>query len=172
MTKCEQNFFFESSAVLTGYECTSLCKLRTMTADDLSEVTVIEQACYRQPWGAELFQRELDNPLAYVIVCVVAEEIAGYICFWDIAAEVEIHNVATKPALRGKGVGRALMDYLFRYIDFHGIDSAFLEVRSGNTTAIKLYEKFAFHSVDRRRNYYSDGEDALLMAWRRKNQPV
>ncbi len=172
MNKCEQKIASGPFSFLPCYhESTLPCKLRAMTAGDLSEITAIEQACYSQPWCVELFQRELDNPLAYAIVCLVEDEIAGYICFWDIAAEIEIHNVATKPVLRGKGVGRALMDCVFSYIDSHGIDSAFLEVRSSNTTAIKLYEKFAFLTIDKRRHYYSDGEDALLMEWRRHCQP-
>lgn len=172
MHKCEQNSPSGSADFLSCYHEAMLpCTLRTMTVDDLSEVTAIEQACYRQPWGPELFQRELDNPLAYVIVCVVEEAIAGYLCFWDIAAEVEIHNVATKPALRGKGVGQMLMDCVFRYIESHGVDSAFLEVRSSNHTAINLYKKYAFDVIDRRKQYYADGEDALLMEWRRHGQP-
>ncbi|MDY0189641.1 MAG: ribosomal protein S18-alanine N-acetyltransferase [Desulfuromonas sp.] len=140
-----------------------------MTTEDLTDVVAIEQDCHSKPWGRELFQRELDNPLAHVILCVVDESIAGYICFWDIAAEVEIHNVATTPSLRGMGVGRVLMDCVFSYIDSCKIDSAFLEVRSSNAIAIRLYEKFAFLTVDRRTNYYSDGEDALLMQWRRQS---
>jgi len=139
-----------------------------MTAEDLVEVTAIEQACYSQPWSAELFQRELDNPLSHVIACLVEETIAGYICFWDIAAEVEIHNVAITPALRGNGLAQVLMECVFNYIDSCEIDSAFLEVRSSNLPAIKLYKKFAFLTIDKRIHYYSDGEDALLMQWRRQ----
>ena len=39
-----------------------------------------------------------------------------------------------------------------------------LEVRAGNTAAIRLYEKFGYAVVGRRLKYYKDtGEDALLM---------
>ena len=44
----------------------------------------------------------------------------------------------------------------------------FLEVASGNTAAIKLYEKYSFEEISRRAGYYTQGrnapEDALVMA--------
>jgi ribosomal-protein-alanine N-acetyltransferase len=41
-----------------------------------------------------------------------------------------------------------------------------LEVRTSNSGAIALYERFGFRSAGTRRRYYSDtGEDALIM-WR------
>ena len=43
----------------------------------------------------------------------------------------------------------------------------FLEVRASNTTAYRLYERYGFNEVGRRRAYYpaADGrEDALVMA--------
>ena len=43
-----------------------------------------------------------------------------------------------------------------------GAVSMFLEVRSGNTGAIKLYEKCGFAKFGVRKNYYKDGEDAFL----------
>jgi ribosomal-protein-alanine N-acetyltransferase len=43
----------------------------------------------------------------------------------------------------------------------------FLEVRASNTSAYRLYERYGFNEVGRRRAYYpsADGrEDALVMA--------
>ena len=38
-----------------------------------------------------------------------------------------------------------------------------LEVRAGNIPAQRLYEKLGFEIVGRRRHYYRDGEDGLIM---------
>ena len=43
------------------------------------------------------------------------------------------------------------------------MDKAFLEVREGNSSAILLYRSCGFKAAGRRKNYYSNGEDALLM---------
>ena len=48
-----------------------------------------------------------------------------------------------------------------------GVNALTLEVRVSNTAAIKLYENFGLKSVGRRKGYYEDGEDALIM-WNTK----
>ncbi|OEU70338.1 MAG: ribosomal-protein-alanine N-acetyltransferase [Desulfuromonadales bacterium C00003068] len=141
--------------------------LRSMITSDLPQVVAIEQSCHPHPWSADLFQRELDNPLAHLFVCVCHDEVIGYLCLWNIAGEVEIHNVATSPDWQRKGVAALLMQGFWAYVDEHHIDQAFLEVRCNNVAAIHLYEKHLFRVTDRRKGYYSDGEDALLMCWQR-----
>lgn len=153
-------------------ECceTSNWRLRTMLASDLAQVVAIEQSCYPHPWSVELFQRELDNPLAKLLVCCCQQEVLGYLCLWNIAGEVEIHNVATSPHWQRRGVAAFLMDAVTSYMVQHQVDRAFLEVRCGNETAISLYRKHLFRVTDRRKEYYSDGEDALLMCWQRDEE--
>jgi ribosomal-protein-alanine N-acetyltransferase len=46
-----------------------------------------------------------------------------------------------------------------------GLESVSLEVRTSNTAAITLYEKFGFVVAGRRAAYYPNGEDALLMIY-------
>ena len=41
--------------------------------------------------------------------------------------------------------------------------TAMLEVRASNMAAVALYEQLGFQHVGRRKGYYADGEDALLM---------
>ncbi len=141
--------------------------LRQMVIEDLAQVVQLEQACYPQPWSQELFCAELDNTLSTITVCLWQEQIVGYLCYWDIAQEIEIHNVATSPAFQGRGVGSHLMTALFAYATQQQIDTIFLEVRRGNIAAIRLYEKFVFQITGCRKQYYADGEDGLLMTWQR-----
>jgi ribosomal protein S18 acetylase RimI-like enzyme len=48
---------------------------------------------------------------------------------------------------------------------WHRAKRVLLEVRASNAKAIAMYEhRLGFASVGRRRGYYADGEDALLMA--------
>jgi len=45
------------------------------------------------------------------------------------------------------------------------VTTAFLEVRSGNLAAQKLYEESGFKAIAQRSNYYSDpAEDAVVMS--------
>ena len=43
-------------------------------------------------------------------------------------------------------------------------DELYLEVRSSNTSGVKLYENLDFIIKQRLKTYYRDGEDAFLMA--------
>ena len=47
-----------------------------------------------------------------------------------------------------------------------GLECAFLEVRSRNTPAIKLYTAYGFAEVGRRNKYYRDPEDDAIVMMR------
>ena len=71
-------------------------------------------------------------------------------------------NIAVLPERRRQGIAKQLMASLF---DAAGTGARFtLEVRTSNTPAIEMYERFGFRPAGHRRRYYHDnGEDALIM---------
>ena len=75
--------------------------------------------------------------------------------------EYEIHTIGVDPAYQGQGIGRRLVSELLE----RASDSVvFLEVRTDNVPAIKLYESFGFVNVGLRRRYYrASGADAYTM---------
>ncbi len=137
--------------------------LRLMTEDDLAEVVALEKRCYPTPWSLQQFVAELENPVAAIILCEQNGELAGYVCYWLVAGELQILNVATAPQFRRQGVAGQLLTRVFAECQSSGLSSAWLEVRSGNSGAIKLYQRLGFVANGVRRSYYRDGEDALLM---------
>lgn len=137
--------------------------LRVMTANDLDAVVAIENASYPAPWSAQQFVDELRNPVATILLCELEEEIAGYICYWLIAGEMQILNIAVAPQARRNGIAKQLLNQAFVDCQQRGLSAAWLEVRSGNSGAINLYRQNGFVIDGERRGYYRDGEDALLM---------
>ncbi|WP_225913926.1 GNAT family N-acetyltransferase [Leptolyngbya ohadii] len=89
----------------------------------------------------------------------------GLGCLWSIAEEAHITVLAIDPDYRQLGLGQAILYALLVSAEQRGLEWATLEVRAGNAAAIRLYEKFGFREVGRRKGYYSDGEDALIL-WR------
>jgi ribosomal-protein-alanine N-acetyltransferase len=76
-------------------------------------------------------------------------------------------NVTVHPRRRGRGVGRLLMEELFRRTERRPHADYTLEVRVSNDPAIRLYRSLGFADRGVRPRYYTDnGEDALIM-WRR-----
>jgi len=137
--------------------------LRPMAGDDLPAVVAIEQGSHQHPWSRHLFERELENPLARLLVALSGGEIVGYLCVWLVAGEAEIHNVATAAHFQRRGVGTFLMRELFNLLHDENIERILLEVRASNVAAIRLYQQWGFETSSRRKGYYQDGEDALLM---------
>ena len=78
--------------------------------------------------------------------------------------EGDITNVAVRPDRQKEGIGHFLMDSLIRLAEQQGVTTIHLEVRTGNGTAIRLYERMGFTKDGIRKKYYTDPvEDALLM---------
>jgi ribosomal-protein-alanine N-acetyltransferase len=86
---------------------------------------------------------------------------------WYLASchenDAELLFIFTTENQRGKGVARALLDDLIERINrIAETVTLSLEVRPSNTPAIGLYESKGFKFISRRKNYYKNGEDALV----------
>jgi ribosomal-protein-alanine N-acetyltransferase len=134
-----------------------------MGDDDLDAVVKLEHESHLHPWSLELFRRELDNPLARIDLIYAGPVLAGYLCSWLVADEMEIQNVAISPRFRRQGLARRLIDHVLLRARKTGAERILLEVRAGNVPARELYRQCGFEECGLRRGYYPDGEDAVLM---------
>lgn len=66
-----------------------------------------------------------------------------------------IANVAVHPDYRCKGIGQALTRQGLEYARESGAPSTWLQVREGNSTAVRLYEKLGFQERARRTTWHS-----------------
>jgi len=73
-------------------------------------------------------------------------------------------SVAILDEHRNKGIGKALVEESINGIKLKKCDEFYLEVRSSNNEAIRLYQNLGFVINQRLKAYYRDGEDAYLMA--------
>lgn len=140
--------------------------IRPMTADDLLQVHALECAAELNPWSLEQFAEELGKSCSRTDLCWRNGLLAGFLCSWLIAGELQIQNIATAPAFRCQGVAARLLTVVLERSVAAGLDAAWLEVRVSNVAAISLYERFGFLTVAQRTGYYADGEDALVMCYR------
>ena len=137
--------------------------IRTMQASDIEPVVAVEQLANPHPWNADQFLSELNNSCSDVDLCYLDGAVAGYLCSWLVVDELQIQNVVTHPLYRRKGVAFALLTSRLAQARKSGAVISLLEVRVGNTGAIRLYEQFGFQKTGLRAGYYSDREDAVLM---------
>ena len=138
--------------------------IRPMTEGDLTQVVAIEQHSFPHPWTIEHFRDELRSPHAYPLVAATADGvIAGYLCPSLVLDEGEILDVAVREEYRGRGIGRLLTETALKGLRERGALRVSLEVRTSNEAAIALYRHLGFTVTGRRKRYYENGEDALLM---------
>ena len=118
------------------------------------------------PWVAALDHAtfgEAWNSLAPHEALWVVPEVA--FALWSrmpAAGEAELLRIAVAPEARGQGLGRRLLSTSQRELADDGLHQLFLEVRTSNAAAIRLYEACGWTPCGRRPRYYSDGEDAVL----------
>ena len=139
--------------------------VRPMSKDDLAVVTALESASQAHPWTSQQFADELCNTASSIDLYLCDGELAGFLCSWLIAGELQIQNLVVGPGFRRRGIAARLLRLVMERSRQQGLESGWLEVRSGNAAAIALYEGFGFKVVDCRRGYYHDGEDALIMSY-------
>jgi ribosomal-protein-alanine N-acetyltransferase len=81
-----------------------------------------------------------------------------------VADECHLLDLAVHPDYRRRGIARALLDNVIQELRIEGCRFFYLEVRSSNYAARKLYEKFGFNMVGIRKGYYvNPAEDAVIM---------
>jgi ribosomal-protein-alanine N-acetyltransferase len=144
--------------------------LRAMQEDDLPAVLAVERSAYSAPWSEGIFR----DCLRVRYPCVVAEweaRIIGHAVMSIAAGECHILNLCIHPRLHRRGIGRRILRRLLALARREGADTAFLEVRASNVSALALYRGEGFCEVGLRRDYYpaatadaSAREDAVAMA--------
>ena len=138
--------------------------IREMTLEDLDSVYNLELDSYKTPWTKQMFIDELTtNQYAHLFVAEINGVIVGYTGVWIVLDTSTITKVTVARPLRKKGIGDILVkDLINRCINSDCVYIS-LEVRVSNENAIKLYEYNGFENVGKRKKYYSDGEDALVL---------
>ena len=144
--------------------------LRPMTLADLPQVEALDRECFPTPWPEDAFRYELTkNPHAF---CWVAEiesptgqtEIVGDIVVWLVVDEAHVSTLAVSPSFRNQRIGQRLLAKVLQVCKEKGAVQSMLEVRKSNLAAQRLYLKFGFIAVGKRKGYYQDiKEDAVLM---------
>lgn len=138
--------------------------IQPLMKEHISELYILEKAIFSEPWSEMTFIKELENPQAHYFIALKDEKIVGYAGMCTILDEGHIMNIAVDKAQRGVGIGKKLVKTLVDKGHELGLIGLTLEVRAGNTPAIKLYGSFGFVSVGERKNYYHYPlEDAIIM---------
>ena len=142
-------------------------RLRPPGPFDLDEIARIEAESFPVPWKREFFASELVEPHRYLRVLGRddgdAPRVGGYLFAVSLYEEFHINKIATDLRVRRQGYGRLLLEDALSRARSAGSSAVTLEVRVSNATARTFYKSYGFAEAYRRRAYYQDGEDALVL---------
>lgn len=149
--------------------------LRRFNPSDLERVMHINRACLPENYTPSFFMGLYKRFPATFLVAEDDDKVVGYIMcrietrlpnFKIISTTKKGHviSIAVLPQYQHRGVGCALMQEAMRSMLVYNAKECFLEVRVSNTLAVDLYRKVGFKITRTLGGYYTDGEDAYLMA--------
>jgi [ribosomal protein S18]-alanine N-acetyltransferase len=134
---------------------------------DLDTILDIESKAYAYPWLRAHFEDALHSGNDCYALWTFNNILAGYLVLMDVIDETHLLNIAVKPDLQNKGFGGILIKKTIEIARNKLHTSVLLEVRPSNFSALRLYEKFGFYLIGRRKRYYpapnGQREDACVM---------
>ena len=124
---------------------------------DETFIAQTESVCFARPWTEEDIHALTASGDC---VCEVIPDV-GYALGRVSFEDAELYRIAVLPGKRQQGAGTELLRSFAGKCAEKGADKIFLEVRSKNTNAVRLYEKYGFRLISVRKRYYGD-DDALI----------
>ncbi len=123
----------------------------------------IEEVSFPNPYTRGIFTRYLSLADERFLVAVQKGRVVGYVIAEIQGTQGLIVSLAVLPEYRKEGIGSMLMREAFERL-CKKVRRIHLQVSIENKTAIKFYRKFSFQEMSKIKNYYPNGDDAIVMA--------
>ena len=139
--------------------------LRRAGIIDMNSIVNIEKTSYEKPYWNESLLKYLFNESITDSVWIFEfkKKIIGFLIDQRCQNEISILNVAIDKNYRNNGFGKKILNQYLSKLPSNSV--VFLEVNINNIIARKIYAELNFEKVDSRKNYYNNGDDALIMRY-------
>jgi len=133
--------------------------------EDLPQFAELDNRCLGGMWTLAGYEREWESPNSFLLGArsPMGKDLVAMGAFWQILEEAHITLLAVAPEHRQRGLGKFVLQSLLGEAGRRKLERATLEVRASNAIAIQLYDQFGFQVAGRRKRYYPDQEDALIL---------
>lgn len=139
-------------------------RIAPLGADDLADARGLAVLADVAAGTAASWERDLRSTSAVLLGAWADDRLVGVATGRIAVDDADVLLVVVAPGVRRRGLGRQLTEVLCATLAALGAHRVLLEVRAVNTAARALYAAVGFEEVARRRSYYHDGEDALVLA--------
>lgn len=139
--------------------------IRTATLSDIDALAQIDYDCFGPvAWSRELVAAELAAPSRDVLVADEQGAPIGYASIMTTGESADLQRIAVIAEQRRHGHARLMLAALFERAEQRGARRILLEVAETNDAALYLYDSMGFSVISRRKRYYADGSDALVLS--------
>lgn len=136
---------------------------------DLPQFVDLDARCLGGMWSLAGYEREWESDHSFLLGvrpgASQEQVLVAMGAFWQILEEAHITLLAVDSQHRQRGLGKLILQRLLGEARRRQLERATLEVRASNAVALNLYQGCGFQIAGRRRRYYPDREDALIL-WR------
>ncbi len=151
-------------------------RIREARVEDMQQIIRINRAVLPENYPEFFFHEHLRHFPKAFIVAVLKGNVVGYVMSrveygWSLISKGlplrkgHIISVGVLPEARRVGIAYNMLLRAFRTLKYvYGASEVYLEVRVSNEPAISLYRKLGMEVISVVPRYYSDGEDAYIMA--------
>ena len=129
----------------------------------IPDILEVENTSFSHPWTEKMFLEEISGKFSVYRVVIKDGKAIAYMGMWVLADEGHITNIAVSKNYRRQGVASLLLKDFIDLAKEKNLSFMTLEVRESNEAARALYSSFGFCEVGRRKKYYENTEDAILM---------
>lgn len=137
-----------------GYSFVKLDKSMLASAAEIEKTAA-------DSWNEAQLLSELESEAGYLFAALFDGEPCGACALQCAGGEGSLNTITLLPAHRGKGIGKALLQYALECCPAHVF---YLEVRSQNSAAIGLYRSLGFEPAGTRKGFYKNPyDDAIIM---------
>ena len=140
-----------------------------MVMADIDEVFALETSVYPHPWTRGNFVDSLAAGYHSWVLRDAGGALAGYFLLMGALDEGHLLNVAVAAPHQRAGLGLYLLDKIAACARGLSMTSILLEVRPSNLRALKIYARYGYVEIGRRKAYYpahhGQREDAIVMRY-------
>lgn len=131
----------------------------------LENIIRVDQVHFPWPWSLNSWREYLNKNNFYCSALCDQNDILGFCLFNLNKLESLGHllKIVVTPTNRGSGIGKVLHRSTEKRLAFAGVKKLHLEVETSNMYAIKMYNELGYLTLVRKKQFYSDGTDAVVM---------
>lgn len=133
------------------------------TLSHLNRIDEIQKMYDHEILSISSIEEDFKSNTYYYISAFLEDKLVGFAGMSILVDHADILGIAVDKDYTRQNIASKMLSHIIEVCKRMDLDNIFLEVRSSNSAAISLYEKFGFKKISVRKNYYKDNnEDALI----------